>query len=299
MGRGFDADLVIVGGGPAGCAAAVMAASLGARSVLVEAERLCARIEAIASLGNVLGGVTNGPDLAAAIRADVRRARACETLLGRRAVHIGADVDRARVVLDTGITLTADAVVVATGVAPLDPGDVDWITCAPDLALRPLWEADLTALAGRRALVLGGDRPLGTLLRGRPDADARFDVVHPDADVYKTQEVRGDHRVALHRVVHVTVREEAGGEVRARARGADRVSRTLTAAVAYLNIGVKPNAPRGTLMRDPTGYCPPEAQSPRVLVAGDLRGPRYQRIMTAYGSGAEAVLRWYYERVGA
>ncbi|CAM5436669.1 hypothetical protein SVIOM342S_06466 [Streptomyces violaceorubidus] len=38
----MDTDLLIVGGGPAGCAAAVMAASVGMRSVLIESgDRVC------------------------------------------------------------------------------------------------------------------------------------------------------------------------------------------------------------------------------------------------------------------
>ena len=58
-------DLVIVGGGPAGCAAAVMAASVGMRSVLIEPDALCAKLRHIAAVDNVVGGHTSGPELAA------------------------------------------------------------------------------------------------------------------------------------------------------------------------------------------------------------------------------------------
>ncbi|NEE06615.1 FAD-dependent oxidoreductase, partial [Streptomyces sp. SID7499] len=35
----LDTDLIIIGGGPAGCAAARMAAGVGMRSILVEPDR--------------------------------------------------------------------------------------------------------------------------------------------------------------------------------------------------------------------------------------------------------------------
>lgn len=50
----------------------------------------------------------------------------------------------------------------------------------------------------------------------------------------------------------------------------------------------------GDLVRDTDGYCPPAGQHPRITVAGDLRSARFQRIMTAMGSGSEAALRAYY-----
>lgn len=53
-------------------------------------------------------------------------------------------------------------------------------------------------------------------------------------------------------------------------------------------------APSGDVTRAPDGYCPPTDQHPRVLVAGDLRSARFQRIMTALGSGSEAALHAYY-----
>ncbi|MYS32518.1 pyridine nucleotide-disulfide oxidoreductase, partial [Streptomyces sp. SID4920] len=55
-----------------------------------------------------------------------------------------------------------------------------------------------------------------------------------------------------------------------------------------------PAAPAGDPVRGADGYCAPADQHPRVLVAGDLRSARYQRIMTALGSGSEAALHAYY-----
>ncbi len=76
--------------------------------------------------------------------------------------------------------------------------------------------------------------------------------------------------------------------------GQDGVRRAVLADAAHLSIGNAPTAPLGDLTRGADGYCPPTDQHPRVIVAGDLRSARFQRIMTALGSGSEAALHAYY-----
>lgn len=56
-----NTDLIIIGGGPAGCAAARMAASVGMPSILVEPDRLCRNLCRIPALNNVPGRCTSGP----------------------------------------------------------------------------------------------------------------------------------------------------------------------------------------------------------------------------------------------
>lgn len=76
----------------------------------------------------------------------------------------------------------------------------------------------------------------------------------------------------------------------------DRAGRSTEARpdTILLNLGSAPAAPAGDLWRDPAGYCPPDRQHPRVVIAGDLRSHRFQRIMVATGSGGQAALRAYY-----
>lgn len=123
-----DTDLIIVGGGPAGCAAARMAAGVGMRSVLIERDALCRNLYRIPALNNVLGGHTSGPGLADSITAELNGTEPCHLELGRHAVELRADDDQVAVTLDTGTRLTAPYAVVATGVGPLQPRDVPWIT---------------------------------------------------------------------------------------------------------------------------------------------------------------------------
>ncbi|MFJ8848188.1 FAD-dependent oxidoreductase [Streptomyces cyaneofuscatus] len=289
-----DTDLIVIGGGPAGCAAARTGASVGLRSVLIEPDTLCHNLYRIPALNNVLGGHTSGPALADAITAELANTELCRPELGRRVVRLRAADDHVAVTLDTGTLLTAPYAVVATGVDPLQPGDVPWITAPAGLTLPPLWQAGPADAEGRTLLVLGGDRPIGTFLRAHPATGTRLLVAYPEADTYKVEEIRDDPRVTLLPVEHLTLYASEGGTVTADVRNRGGGQRTVTADAVRLSIGSAPAAPAGDLVRDADGYCQPTRQHPRIIVAGDLRSARYQRIMTAMGSGSEAALHAYY-----
>ncbi|MFE9005193.1 FAD-dependent oxidoreductase [Streptomyces sp. NPDC007875] len=303
----MDTDLLIVGGGPAGCAAAVMAASVGMRSVLIESgDAVCGALRRIPVVSNVLG-VTNGPDLAAAIEADLARCDLCRVELGSRATLIDAFDDRVEVAVEPtapvgpawgrGARLTAPYVVVATGVGPLGPEGAGWLGGVAGRALPPLWKADPAAIDDRTVLVLGADRPLGTVARAHPELRTRFVVAYPSEDAYKTEEIRRDSRVEL-----VAVRRlefgPSSAPVTAEVRTVEGERRVLTADLAFLNLGSAPAPPAGAVATDRSGYCPPGSQRPRVFTAGDLRSVRFQRIATAMGSGGEAALGAYYASRG-
>ncbi|WEV24082.1 FAD-dependent oxidoreductase [Streptomyces sp. 71268] len=287
-------DLIIVGGGPAGCAAARMAASVGLRSVLVEPDAVCHNLHRVPVLDNVPGGHTSGPALADSLAAELHATTACRVELGRRVTHLRADDDQVTVELDDGTRIAAPHAVVATGVGPRQPGDVGWLTAPADPRLPPLWAADAADAKGRTLLVLGGDRPIGTFLRAHPRIRTRLLVAYPVSDDYKVEEVGDDPRVTLLPVRHLTLPPGTRGAPVAQVVDREGRRRTVTADAAFLSIGSTPTAPLGDLVRDASGYCPPDAQHPRVSIAGDLRSARYQRIATAIGSGSEAALRAYY-----
>ncbi|MFE1781534.1 FAD-dependent oxidoreductase [Streptomyces sp. NPDC059506] len=289
-----DTDLIIIGGGPAGCAAAHMAAGVGIRSILIEPDTLCRNLYRIPALNNVLGGHTTGPGFADSITADLKSTELCRLELGHRAVELRAADDHVTVTLDTGTRLTAPYAVVATGVGPLQPRDVTWITAPNGPTLPPLWQAEADDAEGRTLLVLGGDRLIGTFLRAHPTTGTRLLVAYPEADEYKIEEIREDPRVTLLPVEHLTLNPCEGTAVSVEAVGRDGERHTVTAAAVYLSIGNAPTAPSGDLVRSADGYCSPTDQHPRVIVAGDLRSARFQRIMTVLGSGSEAALHAYY-----
>jgi thioredoxin reductase (NADPH)/alkyl hydroperoxide reductase subunit F len=273
-----------------------MAASLGMSTILVEQQSLCHKLKAASSLTNVLGGFGNGADLAAQIRQDIAGLPHCQVLLGRRAAHVRANPDSVAVRLDNRETIIAPYAVVATGVGPLRLGDVDWILGDIDDP-PPLWQATLTNLTDAEVIVLGVDRPLGTLLRSMPEVTARLIVAYHPAEQYKAGEVSHDPRVDLIPTSHATLRTTAEGLVRLHTTSGND-DRTTTAGQIFNNLGSRPIVPDGDITTGHDGYCSPDRQHGRVLIAGDLRSPRYQRIMTAFGSGAEAALTAYYQLVG-
>src|SRR5580704_17012281 len=293
-----DAELIIVGGGPAGCAAGLMASSLGLHALLIESRDLCAKLRGIAAISNVLAAATTGAELADSIATSLGGALGCSVLLGQAAVQVRATADYAEVQLaDEGVR-TAPAVVLATGVSPPLPHAAGWMTVDPVVELQPLWKAPMSELAGKTLLVFGADRPLGTVLRAHPGLDVRVVVLHTQAEHYKTDEVAGDSRVELILVTSVNLETTSNGDVRAALTDTTGCTRTVPGRAAYLNLGSKPNVLGGDVATDETGYCRPDIQHPRILIAGDLRSNGYQRIMTAYGSGSEAALPDYYQRHG-
>ncbi|MET9294642.1 FAD-dependent oxidoreductase [Streptomyces sp. NPDC003077] len=287
-----DTDLLVVGAGPAGCAAALMAASLGMRTLVVEPGRVGGKLHAIPALENVPGAWRDGPALAQALAADLARVQQdgrC-ALVAERAVGVAGHPGHAEVRLADGRVLAADAVVVATGVTEVGPGHTAWTRASPDLSPPPLWRARPDELSGD-TYVLGGDRPLGTWLRAHPAAPHTLHVLYPPADAYKVREVARDTRVRLVPVEHVTVRRDGRGYLlETRTAEGERVHRADT---LLGNLGGRPAVLDG-LSRNADGYCPPGDQHPRILTAGDLRSSRFQRVATAQGSGAEAALTWYY-----
>ncbi|WP_216868626.1 oxidoreductase [Streptomyces brasiliscabiei] len=273
-----------------------MAASLNLRAMVVEVGPVGGKLHRIGALENVPGCWSTGPQLAEALAVDLVRlekAGRCMVVQGCAARVSGHD-DWAELVLDDGRVLTAEFIVVATGVTDLVPSDATWIAASAEFSAPPLWRAtpqDLTA----RTYVLGADRPLGTWLRAHPDVTTTLHVLCPPADAYKAAEVEADGRIRLVPISHASITKPTyGGGWTVEVEGNDGTKTTYAATSVLNNLGNKPAAVAGLVSGD-DGYCPPGEQHRRIRIAGDLRSARYQRIATAQGSGAEAVLAYYYD----
>ncbi len=111
-------DLIIVGGGPAGLAAAVYGASEGLRTVMVEAEAPGGQAGTSSRIENYLGfpsGVS-GADLARRAATQASRLGA-EILTATTATSVKTDDNVKIVTLDTGAELRAHAVLIASGMS--------------------------------------------------------------------------------------------------------------------------------------------------------------------------------------
>ncbi|WP_031522850.1 NAD(P)/FAD-dependent oxidoreductase [Streptomyces sp. NRRL F-5123] len=298
MNAPHETDVLVVGAGPSGVAAALMAASLNLRTAVVEAASVGGKLHAIGALENVSGNWTTGPQLAEALASDLDRlqqAGRCSVIRARAVSVTGYD-DRADLVLDDGRVLSAQVVVVATGVSTMAPPEADWISAPEQPSVPLLWRtgpADLTD----RTYVLGADRPLGTWLRTHPHSPTTLHVLCPPADDYKISEVSGDERVRVVPVSQVALSPAPDGDgwsLLVKDRQGERTSYVSTTVLS--NLGSKPAALDGLALSE-DGYCPPGKQHPRIRTAGDLRAAQFQRIATGQGSGAEAVLAAYYATV--
>ena len=155
-------DLVIVGGGPAGLAAAVYGASEGLRTLLVEREAPGGQAGTTSRIENYLGFPSglSGADLARRAVAQASRLGA-ELLTARDATALRLE-DRYRLVtLDDGSEVSCEAVIVATGVQ-YQRLEVEGIE--PLVGIGVFYGAAITealACRGQRVAVVGGGNSAG------------------------------------------------------------------------------------------------------------------------------------------
>jgi thioredoxin reductase (NADPH) len=114
--RFHDYDTVIIGGGPAGLAAAVYGASEGLRTIVVEQEAPGGQAETSSRIENYLGfpsGIS-GSELASRALRQAKRLGA-EILVARKIVRL--DPHARQIVLDNDEVLNARTVIIASGVS--------------------------------------------------------------------------------------------------------------------------------------------------------------------------------------
>jgi thioredoxin reductase (NADPH) len=110
-------DVAIIGGGPAGLAAAVYGASEGLRTILIERDAPGGQAGTSSRIENYLGFPTgvSGDDLGARALAQARRF-GVEILVARHAAAISCDDEALAVGLDDGEQIAVRSIVLATGV---------------------------------------------------------------------------------------------------------------------------------------------------------------------------------------
>ncbi|MFE0457760.1 NAD(P)-binding protein [Kitasatospora sp. NPDC058965] len=284
----LDAQLLIVGAGPAGCLAAATAASVGMTSLLIDpAPAPGGSLWRIGNLAN-WPGFTDGPSYAQALGAHLAGLDGHCSYVQGKVTGIEADEDHVRATLADGTSLIGELLIAATGVHTAQATEVSWITCTQ--AFPAITDASPAEL-GTLTVVLGGDRPLGTWLRTHPNADQKLTVCYPERDTYKVEEVRSDPRVQLLPVQAVSV--SGTGPYEVDILRVDGTREAVEADSVLTNIGTVPTALPGLAVGE-DGFCPSEGQHPRVVTAGDLSARDGQRVSTAAGGGADAALTLYY-----
>jgi len=315
-------DVVVIGGGPAGLANAMYAASEGLRTVLVEAYAPGGQAATSSLIENYLGfpaGVT-GADLAQRATAQARRLGA-ELLSGQEVVGLRREDPYRVVVLADGTELTAYCVVIATGMSArvLEiPG------AAPLHGNGVYYGAAMTEAARYRAkdvCVVGGANSAGqgalffSRYAHRVTMLVRALDLKSSMSSYLIDRIRSAPNIEVIYGVEVEAVHGEGAlesvDLKVVASGARR---TIPVAAMFIFIGVRPHAEvfAGVLALDEGGFVltgsdlPQEHGRPRgwplerapfmfetnmpgVFAAGDVRSGANRRVAAAVGEGSAAI----------
>ncbi|MFT3814679.1 MAG: alkyl hydroperoxide reductase subunit F [Acidovorax sp.] len=296
-------DVLIVGGGPAGAAAAVYAARKGIRTGIA-AERFGGQVLDTLDIENYISiSKTDGPKFAAALQQHVndyevdlmnlQRAKAL-----RPAAQEGGLIE---VELENGGVLRGKSVILSTGARWRNmnvPGEEQYrtkgVTYCPHCD-GPLFKGKAVAVIGggnsgvEAAIDLAGVVKHVTLLEFAPELKADAVLQRklkslPNVDVIlnaQTTEVNGDGQ----KVNGITYKDRTNDEIR-----------HVALEGIFVQIGLLPNTDwlKGTVELSKFGEIVVDAKGhtnvPGVFAAGDCTTVPYKQIVIAAGDGAKAAL---------
>ena len=296
-------DVLVVGGGPAGAAAAIYAARKGIRTGIVT-ERFGGQVLDTMAIENFPSvEYTEGPKLAASLEAHVRSYGVdVITAQKARALHAAArEGELTGVELESGATLRAKTVILSPGARWRQtgvPGESEHrnkgVTYCP--------HCDGPLFKGKKVAVIGG---------GNSGVEAAIDLAGIVEHVTLLEfdgKLRADEVLQrkLHSLPNTTVHVNAqttemlgDGSKLQSLRFTDRTNgevSDLELAGVFVQIGLLPNtdwlkgalelSPRGEIVVDDRGHT----SVPGVFAAGDATTEPYKQIVVAMGSGSTAAL---------
>ncbi|UTF60390.1 alkyl hydroperoxide reductase subunit F [Gilvimarinus sp. DA14] len=293
-------DVLVVGGGPAGAAAAIYAARKGIRTALL-AERFGGQVMDTVGIENFISvPYTEGPKLAAGLEQHVKE-YGVDIITAERV----ADIQRKQMIelsTESGATLSSRAVILATGARWRElgvPGESEYRTRG--VAYCP--HCDGPFFKGKHVAVIGG---------GNSGIEAAIDLagivkqvtVLEFADTLRADEVLQKKARSLPNVNIITnaqTTEVLGdGKKVTGLEYLDRVSgdkQKIDLAGVFVQIGLVPNtewlkdselalSARGEIEIDARGAT----SIPGVFAAGDATTVPYKQIVISMGAGASAAL---------
>ncbi|MHB0805833.1 alkyl hydroperoxide reductase subunit F [Stutzerimonas nitrititolerans] len=295
-------DVLVIGGGPAGAAAAIYAARKGIRTG-VAAERFGGQVLDTMAIENFISvKETEGPKLARALEEHVREYDVDIMNLQRAAALIPAGADGLHEVkMDSGASLKARTLILATGARWREmnvPGEQEYR--GRGVAYCPHCDGPL--FKGKRVAVIGG---------GNSGVEAAIDLAGIVAHVTLLEfgeELRADAVLQrkLQSLGNVTILKMAQTtEVRGDGQKVtglvykDRTSEALHEVELegiFVQIGLLPNSDwlKGSVELSRFGEIIVDAKGqtniPGVFAAGDVTTVPYKQIVIAVGEGAKASL---------
>jgi thioredoxin reductase (NADPH) len=309
-------DVVIVGAGPAGLAAAVYGSSEGLRTALLEREAFGGQAGTSALIRNYLGFPRGVSGAALAERAaEQAMTFGTQFVYGNPATSLAAERDLHVVGLQDGTAVTSRAVIIATGVSYRRLAVPELESLAGAGVFYGAATAEAQAVAGKLAFVVGGGNSAGqaalhlsryarqvtVLVRSQSLAASMSEYLirgiesAPNIDVrYRTELVGAGGDGHLERL---TLRyEETGDTDTAPADGlfvligGQPFTEWLPEGVGRDQWGFILTGPdaaeRGAARRAPLLL---ETSTPGVFAAGDVRHGSVKRVASAVGDGAIAI----------
>lgn len=311
---GRPIDLVVVGAGPAGLAAAVYGASEGLVTVLLDRAGLGGQAAKSSRIENYLGfphGVS-GEHLTRlamiqALKFGVRIHSPCAV--------VGLDLSderRPAILLEDGASIRCRAVIAATGAHYRHLDLAQWRTFEKTGCIRyAATELDVRGYEGQPVTVVGGANSAGQAALSLATRGATVDLIIRGTDLgarmssYLSDRIRAHSRIRVH--TSSTIRELAGGDTLASIiteRSDGRQSR-LACRALFCFIGADPvSGWLSGVAKDNDGFVltdnrlpaqalrtalPFQTSAPRVFAVGDLRSGSTKRVAAAVGDGAGAV----------
>jgi thioredoxin reductase (NADPH) len=290
-------EVAVAGGGPAGLTAALFAARLGRRTVVLDPIGMggallnAGQVEGWPGVADAVPGFELGPRLQEqALDAGVAVEPSEVRRVGPR--------DRDWAVVTDSREVVAGAVILATGTRPLRvPGE----DAFAGKGLSHCASCDGPLYQGQTVAVYGGGDPALVEALELVRHDVRVVLVHPDdalggqetyaRRVAESPQVEVRHRTVLEeilgdgRVDGVRVRDLATGE-----------SSTLPVAGVFAYVGSVPNTAcvEGVVALDESGHVPTDVwmrtEAPGLFAAGDVRADAPGLAITAAGDGATAAV---------
>ena len=295
-------DLVIIGGGPAGLAAAIYAAREGIDCIVVDGSALGGQAGISDRIDNYPGfpeGI-GGAELAERFVAQAKR-YGVELLSAVSVTSVEPDGNDLVTTLASGQPLTSHAVIVATGSTyrRLDvPGEEDLIGAGVHFCATcdgPFYKGaeELVVIGGGNSALEEGlhlsefaehvrvlarsELSASPVLQERVRSDPQF-IIHTGVDIVKLEGKRG-------RFTAVVAKDRKTGE-----------EHRFPAAAAFVFIGLTPNSELlgAAVERDDAGFLVTsptmETSMPGVFAAGDVRAGSTKQLGSAVGDGIAALL---------
>ena len=293
-------DLIVVGGGPTALTTAIYAARDGYDVLVIERSGLGGQAGITERLDNYPGfpeGVT-GAEFAERVIEQAKRF-GVELLSAQNVVHIGTDLDKHYVEIDTGTKYRSNAILLATGSVYKRlgvPGEEDFIGAGVHFCAT----CDGPFYKGREVMVIGSGN-------SAVEEAAFLTRFSPKVTILARGEKLSASKVAAEKALHSPMMEvrfntevvEFKGEhnrmdtVVVRDRKTNKTEELHPAGV-FVFIGLSPNSEsfKDVVASDELGFVLTgmdlQTKTPGIFAAGDVRAGSTKQLVSAAGEGATA-----------